>query len=47
MVIPKLSVVAHVIPADKGLKQEDFCEFQANQRYRVRLYLKKGQERIL
>lgn len=47
MVTPELGVVAYVISAAERLKQENFCEFHADQSDRLRPYLRKGQGRIV
>lgn len=47
MVTLEPGVVAYVISAAERLKQETFCEFHADQSYRLRHYLRKGQGRIV
>lgn len=47
MVTPELGVVVYVISAAARLKQENFCEFHADQSYSLRPYLRKGQGRIV
>lgn len=47
MVTLELGVVVYVISATERLKQENFCEFHADQSYRLRPYLRKDQGRII